>query len=184
MIKKLFTTFFKIGAFTFGGGYAMISIVKDECVDKNKWLKDDEFLNLIAVAESTPGPISINMATYTGYKVAKMPGAISATIGVILPSIVTIYLITIFVKNILDIKIVASAFMGIRIAVSLIIIRTGFKLLNSELKTSTDKRITYVLFFVYLLATFAINITNINISTVLLILLAIIIGIAFSLVKK
>ena len=93
MIFELFITFFKIGLFTIGGGYAMISVVQDECVERKKWLDNEEFLNLLAIAESTPGPIAINMATYTGYVKGKLLGAILATVGVILPSIIVISII-------------------------------------------------------------------------------------------
>ena len=90
MMFELFITFFKIGFFTIGGGYAMISVVQDECVERKKWLDNEEFLNLLAIAESTPGPIAINMATYTGYVKGKFLGAVFATIGVVLPSIIVI----------------------------------------------------------------------------------------------
>ena len=134
MLFTLFTTFFKIGLFTIGGGYAMISVVQDECVERKKWLDNEEFLNLLAIAESTPGPIAINMATYTGFVKAKLAGAIVATIGVALPSIIVISLISIFLKDFLQIKIISDAFYGIRIAVSIIIIRTAYNLIKTEYK--------------------------------------------------
>lgn len=134
MLLKLFKTFIKIGAFTFGGGYAMISIVKEECVEKNKWITNNEFMNLVAVAESTPGPISVNLATYVGYKKGKILGAIVSTLGVVLPSIVIIFIITLFVKDFLKIKIIQDAFFGIRIAVAIIIVRVAISLILDEIK--------------------------------------------------
>lgn len=184
MLFRLFITFFKIGAFTFGGGYAMISIVKEECVDKNKWLSEEEFLNLIAVAESTPGPIAINMATYVGYKVDKMAGAIVTTLAVILPSTIVIYAIALFLGNIFEIKIISDAFVGIRVAVALVITRTGFSLIKGEYKTSEEKTLTLVLFFMYVLAAFLIAVFNINVSIVTLMIIAIILGIIHTLIKN
>ena len=81
-IIELFVTLFKIGLFTFGGGYAMISIIEDNCVEKKKWITHDEMMNVTVIAESTPGPIAINCATFVGYKVAGMMGAVFATLGV------------------------------------------------------------------------------------------------------
>lgn len=184
MLFRLFITFFKIGAFTFGGGYAMISIVKEECVDKYKWLGEEEFLNMLAVAESTPGPIAINMATYVGYKVGKMTGAIVSTLAVIIPSTIVIYIIALFLGNIFEIKMISDAFMGIRVAVALVIIRTGFSLIKSEYKTSEEKTLTLVLFLIYMFVAFLITILNINISVVALMVIAIIIGTIHTLIKN
>ena len=92
-ILTLFLTFFKIGAFTFGGGYAMLALLENELVDKKKWLTRDEFLDMTAVAESTPGPVAVNSATYIGYKIAGIGGAAAATFAVCMPSCVIIYVI-------------------------------------------------------------------------------------------
>ena len=89
---ELFLTMLKIGLFTFGGGYAMISIIEDNCVEKKKWITHDEMMNVTVIAESTPGPIAINCATFVGYKVAGMMGAVFATFGVVLPSFIIILL--------------------------------------------------------------------------------------------
>ena len=183
MILELFTTFFKIGLFTFGGGYGMISIVKDECIDKKKWITNDEFVNLIAVAESTPGPIAVNMATYVGYKKAKLVGAVAATIGVVLPSLIIIYIIAIYLKDFLKYKIIANAFFGIRVAVSIIIIRTAYNLISNEVKNSSNKPLILFLFLIYTIIFFAIEMFNINISSVVLIFSAIGLGIILSLVR-
>ena len=117
-LLDLFLSFFKIGLFTFGGGYAMISIIENTCVEKKKWITHDDMMNVTVIAESTPGPIAINCATFVGYKHAKLPGSIAATLGVVLPSFIIIYIISMFLDNFLEIKIIANAFNGIKIAVA------------------------------------------------------------------
>ena len=184
MLLTLFITFFKIGLFTIGGGYAMISVVQDECVERKKWLDNEEFLNLLAIAESTPGPIAINMATYTGYVKAKFLGALVATIGVALPSIIVITLIATFLKDFLQIKIVSDAFFGIRIAVSIIIIRTAYNLLKTEIKNSEYKILTISLFLIFALIMIFSELLNLSISTMLLVFIAIILGIILSLARS
>lgn len=119
MLLELFLTFAQIGAFTFGGGYAMISIIEDECVEKRKWITSDQLSTITAIAESTPGPMAINCATYTGYMQAGVPGAICATLGVIVPSFLIIYLISRFFDNFLEITVIAKAFKGIKVAVGI-----------------------------------------------------------------
>lgn len=184
MLFTLFITFFKIGLFTIGGGYAMISVVQDECVERKKWLDNEEFLNLLAIAESTPGPIAVNMATYTGFIKAKFAGAVFATIGVVLPSIIVISLISTFLKDFLQIKVVSDAFFGIRIAVSIIIIRTACNLIKTEFKNSEYKVLTIVLFIVFALIMILSEILDLNISTILLVFIAIILGVLLSLARS
>ena len=127
---RLFFTFFKIGAFTFGGGYAMISLIEDECVTKNGWLTHEEMADMLAIAESTPGPISINCATHIGYRRLGLLGASMTTLGLVLPSFIIILLIANFFDRFLEIPLVAAAFRGIAVAVSLLILRVGIKLLR------------------------------------------------------
>lgn len=122
-IGLLFWTFFKIGAFTFGGGYAMIPLIQREVADKRKWITEDDILDIIAIAESTPGPIAINSATFVGYKVAGFFGAFFSTLGVVLPSFVIITLIAYLLKNFSDLKPVKYAFYGIRAGVLALIIK-------------------------------------------------------------
>ena len=184
MMFELFITFFKIGLFTIGGGYAMISVVQDECVERKKWLDNEEFLNLLAIAESTPGPIAVNMATYTGYVKGKFAGAVFATIGVILPSIIVISLISYFIKDFLTIKIVSDAFFGIRIAVSIIIIKTAYNLLKTEVSHAEYKALTIVLFLIFAIVIMISDILNINISTMILVFIAILLGIVLSLARS
>ncbi len=120
---QLFVTFFKIGAFTFGGGYAMIPIIQREIVEKRKWITDDDILEIIAIAESTPGPIAINSATFVGYRVAGFWGAFFATTGVVLPSFVIILLISFILREFQEIKAVQYAFNGIRAGVLALLIK-------------------------------------------------------------
>ena len=94
--KELFWTFFKIGAFTFGGGYAMVALLQNEFVEEKKWVTKEEFLDMVAIAESTPGPVAVNSATYIGYKIEGAAGAAASTVAVCLPSFAVIYLISLF----------------------------------------------------------------------------------------
>ena len=121
----LMLTFMRIGFFTFGGGYAMIPLIEETCVNKKGWITADELVMIAAVAESTPGPISINCAPYVGYRQAGFSGALWATFGMVLPSFLVIYLISMFLENFLEITVVANAFRGIQIAVGLLILDAG-----------------------------------------------------------
>ena len=118
----LFGTFFKIGLFTFGGGYAMIALLEDEFITKKHWLGRDEFLDMTAIAESTPGPVAINSATYLGYKLAGVPGAAVATVAVALPSFGIIYAISLFFDQFTSLTVVAHAFQGIQVCVIYLIL--------------------------------------------------------------
>ena len=122
-VLKLFLTFLKIGAFTFGGGYAMIPVIQRETVEKHKWISDDDILDIIAIAESTPGPIAINSATFVGYRVAGFWGAVAATSGVVIPSFVIIYTLSYFLRQFKEIKAVQYAFAGIRAGVLSLLIK-------------------------------------------------------------
>ncbi len=128
LILTLFLTFFKIGAFTFGGGYAMLSLLENEFVSKKKWLTKEEFLDMVAIAESTPGPIAINSATFIGYKAAGALGSALATLGVVLPSFIIVYVISLFLDQFLTLTLVANAFRGIQACVVYLIGSTGLKL--------------------------------------------------------
>ena len=131
---ELFLLFFKIGLFTFGGGYAMISLISHEVVEKRKYLGTEEFSDVVAIAESTPGPIAINSATYIGYKRAGIFGSVMATIGVSLPSLIIIYLISLFFSKVLEYPVVNKAFQGIQCGVSILIISAGIKLMKNVKK--------------------------------------------------
>lgn len=131
----LFWDFLKIGAFTFGGGYAMIHLLERQFVARRKWMNRDEFLDMVAIAESTPGPVAVNSATYIGYKVDGIAGAISATCAVCIPSFVIIYLISLFFKQFMELKYVAYAFRGIQVCVVYLILSAAVKLWRTMEKT-------------------------------------------------
>ena len=103
LLANLFLTFAKIGLFTFGGGYAMVSVIEHVCVDRKQWISHDDMMNITVIAESTPGPIAINCATFVGYKQKGVIGAIVATLGIVTPSFITIYLIAMLLDNFLEI---------------------------------------------------------------------------------
>lgn len=132
-MKKAFNLFLimlKIGLFTFGGGYAMIALLENEFVSKNKWIEKDEFLDMVAISESTPGPIAINAATYIGYKSAGIFGSVAATFGVCIPSFIIIYVISLFFDAFLSLTYVAYAFRGIQVCVIYLILSAGLKMLK------------------------------------------------------
>ncbi len=122
MLKKLFIRFLRIGAFTFGGGYAMISLVEHEAVERSGWLSREEFGDLLSLAQAAPGPIALNMAVFTGYRVRGTLGALVAMSGVVIPSFVIILLIAAFFAEFKDIPVVAAAFKGMRPAVVALIV--------------------------------------------------------------
>ena len=130
-LGTLFFTFFKIGLFTFGGGYAMIALLEEEFIQRRKWLDKDEFLDMAAIAESTPGPVAINSATYLGYKLAKVPGAATATVAVCLPSFLIIYAISLFFEQFTQLTVIANAFKGIQICVIYLIFSAGVRMLKA-----------------------------------------------------
>lgn len=126
----LFFTFFKLGLFTFGGGYAMIANIRDIVLEKKNWLTEDELFQVITIAESTPGPIAINLATYVGYQKRGVPGSTMSTFGVVLPSFIIIYLISFVLDAFMKNPYVAGAFDGIKCAVAFLIIRAGWGMLK------------------------------------------------------
>lgn len=168
----LLCTFFKIGLFTFGGGYSMISLIDDECVVKKKWITSDELMNVTIIAESTPGPIAINCATYVGYRQAGILGSVISTIGVVLPSFIIIYIISLFFDNILENKIIASAFKGIKIAVSLLVFTAALRML----KIIPRNKLPLIIMAVTFVAMIAISVFSINFSSIYLILIAGLVG--------
>lgn len=124
----------KIGLVTFGGGYAMIAILEHEFVEKKQWMDKDEFADMLAIAESTPGPIAINSATYIGYRVAKFWGSFAATLGVCIPSFVIIFVISLFFDAFLSLTWVAYAFRGIQVCVTFLILHAGIKMFRQMQK--------------------------------------------------
>ena len=130
IMLDLFLTFFRIGLFTFGGGYAMISLIDDTCVERKRWITRDEMMDITVIAESTPGPIAINCATFVGYKQKGLPGAAAATIGVVVPSFLVILLISMFLDRFLEITWIAHAFQGIKLAVGILILDAALKMIR------------------------------------------------------
>ncbi len=151
---KIFSTFFKIGAFTFGGGYAMIPLIQKEAVEKNKWVTDDDILEIIAIAESTPGPIAINSATFVGYRACGFLGSLFATLGVVLPSFLIILAISFVLREFQDLRAVQYAFQGIRAGVLALL----FKALWGMYKKAPKGWVSYVVMAGAFLATAFLNI--------------------------
>ena len=139
ILLELFFTFAKIGLFTFGGGYAMISIIENQCVERKKWISSDEMMNMTVIAESTPGPIAINCSTFAGYKRAGIPGAFAATLGMVMPSFLVIYFISMYLDNFLELSIIANAFKGIKIGVGFLILNAGITMLKKMPKKKLSK---------------------------------------------
>lgn len=180
MLIDLFLTFAKIGVFTFGGGYAMISLIENACVDNKKWITHDEMMNITVIAESTPGPIAINCATYVGYKKWKLPGAIIATLGMILPSFAIIYAVSRFLNGFLEITWVSNAFRGIKIAIGILIVDAAIKML----KKMKQKPMQISIVICSVLMMFLINVFAVNISSMILMLAAAFIGIIVFVIKN
>ncbi|MBQ8963535.1 MAG: chromate transporter [Clostridia bacterium] len=127
-LLELFGVFFKIGLFTFGGGYAMISLIGHEIGERRRWISPDELTEVFAIAESTPGPIAVNCATYVGYRREGVAGGVWATLGVVMPSFIIIYAISLFFERFMALSVVANAFRGIQVAVAFLILRAGLRL--------------------------------------------------------
>ena len=144
----LFWTFCKIGALTFGGGYAMLPIIQREIVENKKWSTEKEILDYYAVGQCTPGVIAVNTATFIGYKLRGITGGIIATIGVVFPSLIIILTIASFLQNFADMAILQSAFAGIRVAVVALIITTVIKLLKSSVKDYLGSIIAIITFII------------------------------------
>lgn len=168
ILLELFWVFFLIGAFTFGGGYAMIAMIENTCVERKKWISHDEMMNVTVIAESTPGPIAINCATFTGYKKAGFPGAVAATLGIIVPSFVIVYLISMFLDHFLEVAIIANAFKGIKIAVGILILDAAITMIKKMPKKKLPRTIMVCSCIVML----CINLFTWNFSSISLMLIA------------
>ena len=173
MLLTLFWTFFKIGLFTFGGGYAMIAQVKETIVEKKKWLEEDELLHIITIAESTPGPIAINMATYIGYKKKGVLGSACATLGVVLPSLVIIFAISLFLDAFMQNVYVQYAFAGIKCAVAFLIVKAGWNLFVKMEK----KPLPLITFTAVFVAMILLELFSLSFSSIFFILIGGVIGI-------
>ena len=180
ILFDLFLTFAKIGLFTFGSGYAMISLIENSCVEKKGWITHDEMMNVTVIAESTPGPIAINCATFVGYKQKGLIGAIAATIGMVLPSFCIIFLISMFLDNFLEIAWIAHAFMGIKIAVGILILDAAIKMIRKMQKKPIPLTIMACAFLAMLL----IDIFALHVSSITLMLIAAVISLAIFLTRR
>lgn len=151
----------KIGLFTFGGGYAMIALLENEFIAKRKWITDEEFTDMVAIAESTPGPIAINSATYLGYKIGGVLGSVISTVAICVPSFLIIFLISLFFNAFLEIRWVAAAFKGIQICVIFLIFSAGIKMLVKMRKTVFNIIVAAATFVCMLLfSIFAVNFSS------------------------
>ena len=186
-ILQLFLTFFKTGLLTFGGGYAMIPILQKEVSEKRKWIDEREIIDILAISESTPGPIAVNTATYVGYEVAGFWGSFFATLGLVLPSFVIIFVISFFYKDFMKWQVMQAAFKGLRIGVIILLIKAVLKL-KKAIKFSLLSWIIFAIAFIGLfLTTFfevRLGIGSFNISiSLLFILFGIITGIVATKIK-
>ena len=168
ILLDLFLTFAKIGLFTFGGGYAMISMIENHCVERKQWITHDEMMNVTVIAESTPGPIAINCATFTGYKKKGFIGALISTLGIVAPSFIIIFLISMFLDNFLELTIIANAFNGIKIAVGILILDAAITMIKKMHKKKLPRAIMICSSIVMLV----INIFAWNFSSISLMLVA------------
>ena len=180
ILPDLFLTFAKIGLFTFGGGYAMISLIEHACVERKQWITHDEMMNVTVIAESTPGPIAINCATFVGYRQKGLSGAVAATAGMVLPSFCVILLISVLLDNFLEIAWIAHAFMGIRIAVGILILDAAIKMIRKMQK----KPLPLTIMACASLAMLLIDIFALRVSSITLMLIAAVISLAIFLMKR
>jgi len=176
LLLSLFLVFFKIGLFTFGGGYAMISQIRETVVEKKKWADDNEVSDIIAVAESTPGPIAINLATYIGYKKAGFLGSLCATLGVVIPAFTVMIIIALFSDKIMTNKYVVYAFNGIKCAVAFLILKAGI-----EMALKLEKKKLVIAFFIAVLAALIIlDLLSVSFSSLVFIIAGGVLGIIIS----
>ena len=178
--RDLFWTFLKIGAFTFGGGYAMVALLEREFVEDKQWLSREEFLDMVAIAESTPGPVAVNSATYVGYKIEGAEGAAASTLAVCLPSFVVIYLISLVFDRFLQLSAVASAFRGIQVCVIYLIFSAGVRMLKSLDKSPFATGVLAAVMLVMV----GLSLAGVSVSSILLILLSGAAGVAAWLIGR
>ena len=178
----LFLTFFRIGIFTFGGGYAMIGIIEDICVERKKWISHEDMMNITVIAELTPGPIAINCATFIGYKQAGVVGSVLATFGVVLPSFVLIFLISKYLVHFMDMPVVSGAFQGIKAGVGIIIVNAAINMIKKM--KDKKKKIPQVIIWCSFGIMLVVNIFSWNVSTISLMLTAAVVGLGIFLIKE
>ncbi len=171
-LLSLLLSFLKIGAFTFGGGYAMIALLENEFVSRKKWLEKQEFLDMLGIAESTPGPIAVNTATYIGYKVAGVLGALISTLAVCLPAFVIIFVVSLFFDKFLSLTYVGYAFRGIQVAVVYLIGSAGIKVFKDLKKNAFSVIVATIVFCAFI----ALSLFSVRFSTIFYILIAGVLG--------
>ncbi|MBO4699683.1 chromate transporter [bacterium] len=179
ILFDLFLTFVKIGFFTFGGGYAMLSVIGDNCVEKKKWITHDDMMNVTVIAESTPGPIAINCATFVGYRQAGILGSVAATLGIVSPSFVVILVISGFLDNFLEIGVVKNAFCGIKCAVGILIVSAAVNMIKNMKK----RPFPIAVLVCSALAMLAIDVFSLKFSAITIIVFAALLGLAVFAVK-
>ena len=179
LLFSLAWVFFKIGLFTFGGGYAMIPIIQSEVSEKRKWISEDELMHIVTIAESTPGPIAINSATYVGYKICGVLGSLAATVSVVLAPFTIIFLISLFLENFMKFTLVANAFRGIQIAVAFLILSAGIKFVKKLKKDPFNMILVSLTVAVMLI----LDIFALSFSSVYLILMGALAGLVFTAVN-
>ena len=179
-LPRLFLTMLKIGLFAFGGGYAMTALLENELVTKRSWLGRDEFLNMTAIAESTPGPIAVNSATYVGYRLAGVPGAAVATLGVCLPAFLIIYAISLFFDRFVSLTYVAYAFRGVQAAVVYLIASAGVRLFRGLGRDPLGRTLAVVT----AAALVALSLFSVRFSSVFFILIGGVVGVAAMLIRR
>lgn len=179
-LLELFFTFMKIGLFTFGGGLAMLSLIEEECVGKRHWITHEDVMDVTVIAESTPGPVAINCATFVGFQQAGVLGAIVATVGVVIPSFVIIYVIALFMNDFMEYTIMANALKGITVAVGITILDVGISMIIEMKKNKQSVGIMLTAFVLMLLA----DIFAWNLSSVTLLFVAAIFSLVAFQIKK
>ena len=180
MLLDLFFSFAGIGLFTFGGGYAMLSLIERVCVEKKRWITHDEMTDITVIAESTPGPIAINCATYVGFRQKGLAGALAATAGMVLPSFCIIFAVSLFLDRFLEISWIASAFRGIKIAVGILILDAALRMSRNIGKEPAAPAVMGCACAAVLLAEFF----SVRISSVVLMLAAGLLSLAVFAVRK
>ena len=169
---KLFLTFLKLGLFSFGGGPAMLMLIKEEIVTKKGWMNDEELAEMVGLSESTPGPIAINLATYLGYKKHGFLGSLSATLGVMVPTFFIMFIVSMFFRNLMQYEAVQFAFMGVKVAVVFLILRVAISLA----KNVKSSGFSVILFLIVAILMIAFHYLNIDFSAMYFILIGLLLG--------
>lgn len=179
-LVKLFFTMMKLGAFTFGGGYAMISLLQNEFVNRKQWIDADEFLDIVAIAESTPGPIAVNSSTYIGYRVAGVCGSLLGTLGMVIPPFTIIFLISLVFDKFMQWTVVQNAFHGIQACVVYLILSAGFKLLKNVKKDI----FSWIILSLTMAFVLVFSIFSVKFSSIFYILISAVAGLVFCLLRR